>query len=76
MMTFHTTEIRVGNGDFAAQMTRMRIWLDSRRFEPAVFRYDQVDRAVVIRVDFAIADEAAAFAQEFAGTLIRQDSSR
>ena len=71
MMSFHTTEVRVGNGDFAAQMTRMRVWLDSRRFEPAVFRYDQSDRAVVIRVDFAAEDEAAAFAQAFAGTLLR-----
>jgi hypothetical protein len=71
MMSFHTTEIRVGNGDFAMQMTRMRVWLDSRRFEPAVFRYDQIDRAVVIRVDFTAEDEAAAFAQEFAGTMLR-----
>jgi hypothetical protein len=71
MMSFHTTQIRGGNGDFAAQMTRMRVWLDSRHFEPAVFRYDQIDRAVVIRVDFAVEDEAAAFAQEFAGTLLR-----
>jgi hypothetical protein len=71
MMSFHTTQIRVGNGEFAAQMTRMRVWLDNRRFEPAVFRYDQVERAVVIRVDFAVEDEAAAFAQEFAGTMLR-----
>ena len=39
IMNLHPTEIRIGNGDFAAQMTRMRVWLDSRRFEPAVFRY-------------------------------------
>ena len=74
-MSLHSAEIRVGNGDFAGQMTRMRVWLDNRRFEPAVFRYDHADSAVVIHVDFAVEDEAAAFAHEFAGTLLRQISS-
>jgi hypothetical protein len=67
----HTTEICAADGDLAAQMTRMREWLDSRRLEPAAFRYDHVDSAVVIRVDFAVEDEAAAFAREFGGTLTR-----
>ena len=70
-VSVHTTEIRAGDGDLAAQMTRMREWLDSRRLEPAAFRYDHVDSAVVIRVDFAVEDEAAAFAREFGGTLTR-----
>ena len=68
---FHTTEIRIPEGDFADEMTRMRTWLDSRRFEPAVFRYDHVDGAVVIRVDFTVEEEAAAFAREFGGKLLR-----
>ena len=42
-MSLHSTEIRVGDGEFAAQMTRMREWLDSHRFEPAVFSYEHVD---------------------------------
>jgi hypothetical protein len=67
----HTTEIRTAEANFAAEMTRMRTWLDSRRFEPAVFRYDHVAGAVVIRVDFSLAEEAAAFAREFGGTLLR-----
>jgi hypothetical protein len=70
-LNLHSTEIRVGDSDLVGQMTRMREWLDSRRFEPAVFRYDHVDSSVVIRVDFAAADEAAAFAREFRGTLLR-----
>ena len=70
-MDLHTAEIRTPEADFAAEMTRMRIWLDSRRFEPAVFRYEHVDGAVVIRVDFAIEEEAAAFAREFDGKLLR-----
>jgi hypothetical protein len=52
-------------------MTRMRTWLDSRRFEPAVFRYEHAREAVVIRVDFTVEEEAAAFAREFGGKLLR-----
>ena len=70
-MNLHGTEIRMGDGDFAGQMTRMREWLDSRRVEPAVFRYDHIDSSVIIRIDFAVEDEAAAFAREFHGTLVR-----
>lgn len=51
-MNLHSTEIRVGDGDLVAQMARMREWLDSRHFEPAVFRYQHVDSSVVIQVDF------------------------
>jgi len=68
---FHTTEIRAPEANFAEEMTRMRTWLDSRRFEPAVFRYDHIDGAVIIRVDFTVAGEAAAFAREFGGRLLR-----
>ena len=70
-VNFHTTEIRTPEGSFAEEMTRMRTWLDSRRFEPAVFRYDHVAGAVVIRVDFTVENEAAAFALEFGGKLLR-----
>ncbi len=70
-MDLHTSEIRIAEPDFATEMTRMRTWLDSRRFEPAVFRYDHVDGAVIVRVDFSVAEEAAAFAEEFGGALLR-----
>jgi hypothetical protein len=70
-VNLHSTEIRVGNSDLAGQMIRMREWLDSRRFEPAAFRYDHVGSAVIIRVDFMVEHEAAAFAREFGGTLTR-----
>jgi len=70
-LNLHSTEIHVGDSDLVGQMTRMREWLDSRRVEPAVFRYDHVDSSVIIRVDFAAADQAAAFAREFRGTLLR-----
>ena len=70
-LNLHSTEIRVGDADLAAQMIRMREWLDSHRSEPAVFRYDHVDSSVIIRVDFAAEDAASAFAREFHGKLLR-----
>lgn len=70
-VNLHSTEIRVGNGELVAHMTRMREWLDSRRFEPAVFRYDHVDGVVVIHVDFEAEAEAAAFANQFQGKVLR-----
>jgi len=70
-LNLHSTEIHVGDSDLVGQMMRMREWLDSRRFEPAVFRYDHVDSSVIIRVDFSEEQEAAAFAREFGGKLLR-----
>jgi len=70
-VNLHSTEIRVGDSDLVIQMSRMRAWLDSRRFEPAVFRYQHVDSSVVIQVDFAAEEQATAFAREFRGKLVR-----
>ena len=70
-VNLHSTEIRVGDNDLVLQMSRMREWLDSRRFEPAVFRYQHVDSSVVIQVDFAAEEQATAFAREFRGKLVR-----
>jgi len=70
-VNLHSTEIRIGDGNLAVQMTRMREWLDRRRFEPAVFRYEHVDSSVIIHVEFSVEEEAAAFAREFRGTLAR-----
>jgi hypothetical protein len=67
----NSTEIRVANRELAVGMTRMREWLDRHRFPPAVFRYDHVDGAVIIHVDFPVEQEAAAFARAFGGMLIR-----
>jgi hypothetical protein len=70
-VNLHSAEIRVGGGELVAQMTRMREWLDSRRYEPAVFRYEHIDGSAIIHVDFTVEDEAAAFAREFHGKLRR-----
>ena len=67
----YSIEIRFRAGHFVERMNEMRTWLDSRRSEPAVFRYDHVNGGVVIHVEFAAEAEAAAFAGEFGGTPVR-----
>ncbi len=66
----YSTEIRFVAGQFVDRMNEMRTWLDSRRVEPSVFRYDHVAGGVVIRVEFAAEAEATAFAAEFGGSLV------
>lgn len=67
----YSTETRFVAGQFVEQMNEMRTWLDSRRVEPSTFRYDHVAGGVVIRVEFAVEAEAAAFASDFGGALVR-----
>jgi hypothetical protein len=67
----YSTEIKFLAGQFVERMNEMRTWLDSRRFEPSVFRYDHVEGGVVIHVEFTAEDEATAFASEFGGTPVR-----
>jgi hypothetical protein len=69
-MNMYRAEIRFLAEQFLERMNEMRLWLDSRRFEPAVFRYDHVEEGIVFHVEFTIEDQAAAFAQEFGGTLL------
>jgi hypothetical protein len=66
-----STEIRFVAGQFLDRMNEMRTWLDSRRFEPTIFRYDHIDDGVVILVEFSVEDEAAAFASQFGGTMVQ-----
>ena len=51
-------------------MQAMRTWLDHVHFEPASFRYAFGRDGIRCRVDFSIADEAAAFAKAFDGKVI------
>ena len=70
-MSVYTAEVRVAAGDLVDRMTEMRVWLDHRHFEPLVFRYASIGSSIEVRVEFAIEDEARAFAAEFHGHLVR-----
>ena len=60
-----TVTVRMRASDLAHQIAAMREWLDRNRYEPAKFKYDQEDEAVVLSVDFPNDQEGEAFAGHF-----------
>ncbi len=60
-------EIRLRQRELSEQMAAMRVWLDEHRFEPSTFYCREKDDAMLIRVEFKIADQADAFARHFGG---------
>ncbi|MGH7030310.1 MAG: hypothetical protein ACREE9_17355 [Stellaceae bacterium] len=62
-----TVILPVKSSELSTQMAAMRVWLDERRFEPSSFSCRDSGTAVVVRVDFKVADEATAFARHFSG---------
>jgi hypothetical protein len=62
-----TVTVRMRASDLAHQMAAMRDWLDSHRYEPARFVYDQDGDAVDVSVEFPDDQEAEAFAMRFDG---------
>ena len=66
----YSVEVRSDIENLANLMSKMREWLDARRFEPDSFR-DTVDgQSVTVLVQFKIESEAVAFAQAFSGQLL------
>ena len=62
-----TVEVNLTSDQLSDAMAEMRLWLDERRFEPSVFSCRDVGACVLVRVDFKVAGEAAAFADRFSG---------
>jgi len=67
-------EVRVGADDLFVRMSNMRQWLDHRRFEPDLFRYDRGAYGAVVRVEFKYENEAFVFAEAFGGAVLRDRS--
>jgi hypothetical protein len=63
----HTVEIRLSQVDLRDKMNAMRTWLDERRFEPSTFASHANGGVMCLSVSFRSADEAKAFAAQFAG---------
>ena len=55
-------------GDFSAQMSSMRSWLDARGCSPSKFDYDSTGETVIVKVEFGEDREAEAFKERFDGT--------
>jgi hypothetical protein len=66
-----TAEVRLSDDDFGQRLKDMRLWLDSRRFEPSAFTYFYLDPGMMVRVCFNADGEAEAFAEQFEGVLIK-----
>ena len=60
-----TVTVRLPAAGFSVALAAMREWLDRNRYEPAKFKYDQEDEAVVLSVDFPNDQEGEAFAGRF-----------
>jgi hypothetical protein len=70
----HIVEVLIAaDDDFGAVLTDMRLWLDSRRFEPSTFTYFDRNRAMSVQVSFKVGEEAKAFARRFGGSLANAD---
>lgn len=64
-------EIRISDESrLSQQMVSMRTWLDKQRFEPSMFRHTATGEGLVLRVEFKVEAEAAAFANAFGGHVL------
>jgi hypothetical protein len=65
-----TTVIVVMTGNIQSSMEDMRGWLDSKRCQPSLFRYQAKKTGDVAQVEFRLREEAEAFAAHFHGKLL------
>ena len=67
----HKVEISLDRAELRDQMSAMRVWLDERRCETAVFNSHQATDGILLTVVLNLAEEAEAFAKRFGGRLAR-----
>jgi hypothetical protein len=65
-----TVEVPVPTDDVSTPMRNMRQWLDDMRFEASNLTWREIAGDIVVRVGFKSAEEAAAFAEHFAGRVL------
>ena len=63
----YAVEIRCEREVLSTIMSRIREWLDTRRFEPDTFRCTTDEETVTCRLEFKIESEARACAEAFGG---------
>jgi hypothetical protein len=62
-----TVTIRLSGEDFSTAIVTIREWIERNGCEPTGYRYDQNEATVSISVDFAVPEQADAFARRFDG---------
>ena len=65
-----SVEALIREDALSSTMEAMRTWLDHVHSEPASFRCGFSRSGITCRVDFSLANEAAAFAKAFDGKLV------
>jgi hypothetical protein len=65
-----TTAVVIMTGNIQSSMEEMRAWLDSKRYQPSLFRYQARKTGKVAQVEFRVREEAEAFAAHFHGKLL------
>jgi hypothetical protein len=63
----HVVEIRLKPSDLSKQMAAMRTWLDERRIDLSTFACRHHGDGMLVRVEFRLGHQAAAFAERFGG---------
>jgi hypothetical protein len=63
-------EVRLIGGDLGATMSQMRVWLDHGKIRPVAFRESRCPGGLALHVDFAMPNEADAFAKKFGGRVL------
>jgi hypothetical protein len=65
-----TVIVRVTERDVPVRMRDMRVWLDTHRFEPSMFKLQIAGPGRIVEVNFKVRVQAEAFAARFAGRLM------
>ena len=66
----HIVEIHRDSDALAGPMEQMRTWLDAKGIQPTLFRLTA--QGTTFRLEFVLANEAAAFARALGGKVVRE----
>jgi hypothetical protein len=65
----YTAKVHFGDANIAEGLSKLQVWLEDRRIEPSTFRYRMKTDDVRLQIDFSTLQDAAAFAEEFGGSV-------
>ena len=66
----YPVQLLLDETNLAIRMSEITEWLDRRGIKPDALQYRMAANHVEMRVDFASSDDAAAFADAFAGSVL------
>jgi len=66
----YTVQVCLDGDKLAARVSEIWEWLDRQQVEPPVFRYRMTTEDVVLRLEFKILSDAAAFGEAFRGAVL------